>query len=615
MKQQLFAVTPLLICVSMASQASDMALDITGTNVFQLMNLKITSLSKKQQSLNKAPAAVYVLSHDEIERLGVSRIADALRYVPGVEVARIDASRWAISMRGFNGRAANKLLVMIDGRSVYSPLFSGVLWEEKDILLADVERIEVIRGPGGAIWGANAVNGVINIITKTAKETQGTLVDVSTGLKQRQVTQIRHGWKLNDDAYLRVYGKHRQRQETNNEYNNDDNQQNQFGFRLDYNLSTDNLLTLQGDIYSGNVGELDGQLKPAGQEHSGGNFLANWQVTDSKQGKHTVTGYYDNTHLKVPGLEDDRELLNLDYQFEQQWQQHAFVTGFGIRFLSDDVYTAPLEYIQPRYRDDQVVNAFFQDDIAFLEDELHLIWGTKYEHNDYSGDEWQPSVRFSYQLAQSLLWGAWSKAVRVPTRWETDIRFGAFSGERLKPENANVYELGWRKQWADTGSLDITVYQSDYDDLLSIEANGYGNQISGTVKGIELSSSIQVQQDWSLRLNLSHAAMALTAQQGSLSVARAQNTEGQMPQNMAQIISMWDINSQWNFNAALRYVDELKSNKVDAYWSVDASVNWQASQQFSVKLVARNLGDGPHQEWDPYVPVEADVVINLRWEL
>lgn len=615
MRQSLFAVTPLLLCVSMAAQSRTMALDITGTNVFQLMNLKITSLSKKQQSLNKAAAAVYVLSNDEIERLGVSNIADALRYVPGVEVARIDASRWAVSMRGFNGRAANKLLVMIDGRSVYSPLFSGVLWEEKDVMLADVERIEVIRGPGGAIWGANAVNGVINIITKTAKETQGTLVDVAVGLEQRQTTQVRQGWQLNDDAYLKVYGKHRQHQATNNEFNNDDNQQNQFGFRLDYDFAAENTLSLQGDIYSGDIGELGGQGKPSGQEHSGGNLLVNWQITDSNQAKHKLLGYYDKTQLKVPGLEDNREILNLDYQYDKQWQRHELITGFGIRLLRDEVYTAPIEYIQPSERDDKVVNAFFQDDIAFLDNDLHLIFGAKYERNDYSGDEWQPSVRFSYQLAESLLWGAWSKAVRVPTRWETDIRFGAFSGERLRPENVNVYELGWRKQWADTGSLDITIYQSDYDDLLSVEANGYGNQVSGTVKGIELSSSIQLQQDWSLRLNLSHAAMDLSAQQGSLSVARAELTEGQMPQNMAQIISMWDINPEWQFNTALRYVDELESNKVDSYWSVDASLKWQASKHFSLRLAARNLGDGAHQEWNPNVPVEADVVINLKWEI
>ncbi|MFT4995468.1 MAG: iron complex outermembrane receptor protein, partial [Paraglaciecola sp.] len=478
----LIALTPLLLCASVSAQTSDLTFDITGTSLMELMNLKITSLSKKQQSLNKAAAAVYVLSHDEIQRLGVTLIADALRYVPGVEVARIDASRWSISLRGFNGRAANKLLVMIDGRSVYSPLFSGVLWEEKDVLLADVERIEVIRGPGGAIWGANAVNGVINIITKSAQASQGALVDLSVGLEQKQVLQARYGWQVNDNGYMRIYGKHRQHRATNHEYSNDDNQQNQFGFRFDYDFAADNTLSVHGDIYSGDIGNLDSDELPAGQEHSGSNLLLNWQISDDDKVKHEVLAYYDQTRLTVPGLEDRRKIVNIDYQFEQRWQQHTIVAGLGYRLLHDEVDTQPLNFIQPRTRHNKIVSAFIQDDISLLDNELHIIWGTKYEHNDYSGDEWQPNVRVSYQLSQSLLWASWSKAVRVPTRVERDLRYGSFSGEQLQSEQASVYEFGWRKQWTDIWSLDTTVYSSQYDNLLSIEASGYGNKLSGNVQ-------------------------------------------------------------------------------------------------------------------------------------
>ncbi len=609
------AFTAMLFCMSAMVQSKELAIDITGTSLVELMNLKITSLSKKKQSLNKAAAAVYVLSYDEIERLGVSHIADALRYVPGVEVARIDASRWAISIRGFNGRAANKLLVMIDGRSIYSPLFSGVLWEEKDVLLADVERIEVIRGPGGAIWGANAVNGVINIITRKAQNSQGALVYIGVGQEQRQVLQTRYGWQLTDNAYIRVYAKQRQHQHTNELYSNDDNQQNQLGFRLDYDVSENNNLSLQGDVYRGDIGSLDSTEKPSGQQQSGGNLLLNWQITDESSRKHKVLAYYDKTSLTVPGLEDSRQLLNLDYQFEQQWQQHAIVAGLGYRLLHDEVDTQPLNYIQPIIRHDKIASAFIQDDISLLDDDLHIIVGTKYEHNDYSGDEWQPNLRLSYQLAQSLVWGSWSKAVRVPTRFETDIQFGSFSGKQLQAERANVYELGWRKQRAETWSLDATVYSSQYDNLLSVEAAGYGNKLSGKVQGIEVSGSVQLQERWLVRINLSHASMSLTADSDSLSEARAHKTEGQLPKNMLQVISMWDINKQWQFNTSLRYVDELKSNDIDSYWSLDLSLSWQLAKSFSTQVVARNLGNKRHYEWDPLVPQASDIIVNFRWAL
>jgi iron complex outermembrane receptor protein len=603
----------LVFSANVLAKSDNPVIDITGTSLTELFNLKITSLSKKKQALDKAAAAVYVLTHDEIDRMGVTTIADALRYIPGVEVANIDASRWAISIRGFNGLAANKLLVMIDGRSIYSPLFSGVIWAEKDVVLADVERIEVIRGPGGAIWGANAVNGVINIITRKAQATQGVLLEAGVGLEQSKVVNARYGWQVAKDAYMRVYAKHRQHGSTSEQFNNDNNRHNQVGFRVDYDIADDNSLTLQGDIYSGVIGELSSQATTDGQEQSGGNFLVNWKFTDGDNRQHKLQGYYDKTHLIVPMLEDEREIWNIDYQFEQQWQQHALVGGVGYRSLRDEVNTKPFDFIVPKVRDDEVISAFIQDDIALLNDDLHLIFGIKYEHNDYSGDEWLPNVRMSYQLPKSLVWAAWSKAVRVPTRVESDIRYGPFSGEHLESERANVYELGWRKKWQDVWQLDATVYSAQYENLLSLEADGYRNKVSGDVQGIELSNSIQLQPSWLVRLNLSHATMNLSTASDSLSPDGANITQGQMPRNTAQVISMWDINKQWKFNSYLRYVDELTSNNIDSYWTIDATLQWQVSQRFSIKLAARNIGNGSHQEWDTQVPVQQDVMLNLRW--
>jgi iron complex outermembrane receptor protein len=605
----------LAFSVSALAKTGDLAIDITGTSLSQLFNLKITSLSKKTQDLHKAAAAVYVLTNDEIDRLGVTTIADALRYVPGVEVAKIDASRWAISIRGFNNRAANKLLVMIDGKSIYSPLFSGVLWEEKDVLLADVDRIEVIRGPGGAIWGANAVNGVINIITRKAQASQGLLLEAGLSFEQSEVVNARYGWQLAEGSYIRIYAKHRQDDSTNEQFNNDSNQQNQVGFRLDYDIATDNALTLQGDLYSGEIGSLSSQDMPDGQEQSGGNFLLNWQFSDDANRQHKLLSYYDRTQLSLPTLNDKREIWNIDYQLEQQWQQHALVIGLGYRLLHDQVQTKPIDQIQPQSRNSEVFNAFIQDDIALLDDDLHLIAGIKYEGNDYSGNEWLPNVRLSYQLAHSLVWGAWSKAVRVPTRLERDLRLGSFSGENFKSERANVYELGWRKKLFDVWQLDATAYHSQYENLRSFEADGLDNKILGKVQGVELSNSIQLQPSWLLRVNFSHATMELSKANDSLPANKEQITEGQMPRNTAQVISMWDINNQWQFNGYLRYVDELTSNNIDSYWSMDTTLQWQASTRFSVKLAARNIGNGSHQEWDTQVPIEPDIMVNVKWEI
>ncbi|MFQ3172293.1 MAG: iron complex outermembrane receptor protein [Oleispira sp.] len=605
----------LAFSVSALAKTGDLAIDITGTSLSQLFNLKITSLSKKTQDLHKAAAAVYVLTNDEIDRLGVTTIADALRYVPGVEVAKIDASRWAISIRGFNNRAANKLLVMIDGKSIYSPLFSGVLWEEKDVLLADVDRIEVIRGPGGAIWGANAVNGVINIITRKAQASQGLLLEAGLSFEQSKVVNARYGWQLAEGSYIRIYAKHRQDDNTNKQFNNDSNQQNQVGFRLDYDIASDNALTLQGDLYSGEIGSLSSQDMPDGQEQSGGNFLLNWQFSDDANRQHKLLSYYDRTQLSLPTLNDKREIWNIDYQLEQQWQQHALVIGLGYRLLHDQVQTKPIDQIQPQSRNSEVFNAFIQDDIALLDDDLHLIAGIKYEGNDYSGNEWLPNVRLSYQLAHSLVWGAWSKAVRVPTRLERDLRLGSFSGENFKSERANVYELGWRKKLFDVWQLDATAYHSQYENLRSFEADGLDNKILGKVQGVELSNSIQLQPSWLVRVNFSHATMELSKANDSLPANKEQITEGQMPRNTAQVISMWDINNQWQFNGYLRYVDELTSNNIDSYWSMDTTLQWQASTRFSVKLAARNIGNGSHQEWDTQVPIEPDIMVNVKWEI
>ena len=621
---------PLLIgmfCTSLscavAAEPLQLALDIKGTSLTELMSLKITSLSRKSESLNRAPAAVYVITQDELKRMGVTHIAEALRYVPGVEVARMEANKWAISIRGFNSRTANKLLVMIDGRSIYSPLFSGVLWEEKDVVLEDVERIEVIRGPGGTTWGANAVNGVINIITKDSRDTLGGQVKLGAGLEERGLAQARYGWRIDEQTTARVYGKFTERDDsgsgpTSRAFRDDGARMRQSGFRLDRDSPEQGHLTLQGDLYQGDLGPKNHGLGELGQAHDGGNFKLDWSYSPTTERTHELQLYYDDTTLETRGLIDKRQLWNFDYQVLQRWRNHELVAGIGYRQIDDEIETRPAGLLQPVQRSDELMSAFIQDDMAFLDDRLHLILGTKYERNDYSNEEWQPSVRTSYAFDNALIWAAWSKAVRTPTRLEHDIFAPPVlvAGQNLKPEYASVYELGWRQQWQERWQLDIAAYWSEYDDLLTLEPPTLGNEMNGTVKGIETSLSYQARSNWLLRLNYSHAEMDLSLSRGSAGTTDPAEIEGNMPRDTLQLISLWDINPLWQLNTYLRYVDALPGQGVSSYWAGDLSLAWRPAPKTQLQLVARHLGHSEHFEWgaDAANAVEPDLALYLTQE-
>lgn len=621
---------PLLIgmfCTSLscavAAEPLQLALDIKGTSLAELMTLKITSLSRKSESLNRAPAAVYVITQDEIRRMGVTHIAEALRYVPGVEVARMEANKWAISIRGFNSRTANKLLVMIDGRSIYSPLFSGVLWEEKDVVLEDVERIEVIRGPGGTTWGANAVNGVINIITKDSRDTLGGQIKLGAGLEERGLVQARYGWRIDEQTTARVYGKFTERDDsgsgpTSSAFRDDGARMRQSGFRLDRDSPEQGHLTLQGDLYQGDLGPKDHGLGAPGQAQDGGNLKLDWAYSPSTERTHELQLYYDDTTLETRSLIDKRQVWSFDYQVLQRWRNHELVAGVGYRQIDDEVETRPAGLLLPVRRSDELMSAFIQDDMAFLDDRLHLILGTKYERNDYSNEEWQPSVRASYAFDDALIWAAWSKAVRTPTRLEHDIFSppSLVAGQNLKPEYASVYELGWRQQWQERWQLDIAAYWSEYRDLLTLEPPTLGNEMGGTVKGIETSLSYQARSNWLLRLNYSHAEMDMSLSRGSAGVSDPRVVEGNMPRDMLQLISLWDINPRWQLNAYLRYVDALPGQRISSYWAGDLSLAWRPAQKTQLQLVARHLGHSEHFEWGVNAAnaVEPDLALYLTQE-
>lgn len=409
---------------------------------------------------------------------------------------------------------------------------------------------------------------------------------------------------------MRFYAKQRTTGETGGAYKNDDGEHKQAGFRFDHNFKRDNQLTFQGNIFRGEIGSLSTSDQPSGQEYHGGNVLMNWSFNETEKRRHEFQAFYDATDLKVPSLEDYRNTLDLSYQVQQNWKYSELVIGTGYRRVRDDVDSF---FISPEHRTDETFNGFFQNDFAFLNKDLHFIIGTKYEYNDYTGSEWQPNVRLSYYVWDSLIWGSWSKAVRVPTRLETDITFPSLNGDQFDSETAAVYELGWRKRWSEFWQSDISLYHSEYDDLLSIEPDGLMNKLSGRTRGVEISTSFQPIKEWLLRVNYSHAEMDLESDADSSDNTTAKSHEGNLPQNMMQLVSMYDINSALQFNSYLRYVDSLRTNNIDNYLVADVSLRWALTDTLSANFTGRNLGDGSHEEWTSGVPVDDEYGVTVRW--
>jgi iron complex outermembrane receptor protein len=594
--------------------------DIKSTSITELMNMKITSLTGKSENLSKAPAAIYVITGDEIKRMGVTQLAETLRYVPGLEIARVGANQWSISIRGFNGSNANKLLVLIDGRSIYSTLYSGVLWQQQDVLLDDIDRIEITRGPGGVLWGTNAVNGVINIITKNSKDTQGVYVSGGGGTIN-ELAQARVGTKLGENLYGRVYAKATHEKASPNIPIDDSARMLQSGFRIDRYSTSIGDMTLQGDIYRGGIGpDLLGFTRQIpGFGYNGNNLLFHWIYDANADRNHQFIAYIDNTGINASGqITDHRDTLYANYQITQRLQPQEFIWGIGSRRVSDHVgvqISSPLPpyTVFPESKIDRTYTSYIQDDISLLKDKAHLIVGTKYEHNDYTGSEWQPNIRTSYAIADnSLLWVSWSRAVRVPSRLEEDLVLPSLFNvnPNLKAESASVYEVGWRKAWERGVSMGITAYTSKYINLVTAETTSYSNKMSGHVSGVEFSPTLQLQPNWLLRFNYSHTVISMGVSDSSIAHATsAVPTENASPRDTSQLASMWDINERWQLNTFLRYVNQIKilasqptfpfarfTSKVSPYTVMDASVVWKQNKNVSWQLAARDLGK-KHFEW------------------
>ncbi|AFL73331.1 outer membrane receptor for ferrienterochelin and colicins [Thiocystis violascens DSM 198] len=632
------------------------AADLTSLSLEELLDVEVTSVGKKSQPLADAAAAVFVISNEDIRRSGATSVPEALRMAPGLTVKRLDANKWSISARGFGGRLSNKLLVLIDGRTVYSPAFSGVYWEQQDVMLEDIERIEVIRGPGATLWGANAVNGVINILTKSSAATQGGLLAAGGGSEERALGALRYGGELAPGTFARAYVKYNERDAlvtASGEDGRDAWDIAQGGFRVDSTLAAGDRVTVQGDLYRSNLRQQllvpDPFLPPAFMSAiddrlnaSGWNLLGRWERALSVTSDVSLKLYYDHAerHEYYAGQRND--ILDLEFQQRAKvGERHDLVWGLGYRNIDDHFDNTLITNVNPAAESRNLWNLFIQDDIELIRDRLRLTLGSKFEHNDYTGLEIQPNLRLLWKPSeQTSLWGAISHAVRTPARVERSANIWLINVQSLPTPLATLpvvpqvsgtsefdselltaYELGFRATPTRRLSLDLALFYNDYDRLRTISqdgaqlrwetlANGYliaelpgANQARGHGYGAELAVEAQVRDDW--RLMLAYSALELDIQSPA-----GQEQENDLlarvdPRQQVSLRSQFNPRPDIDLDVWVRYVDQSDSSfifgnpgdsLVPSYWELDLRLAWRPRPKVELSIVGQNLLHASHRE-------------------
>jgi len=621
-----------LLCAAPALQAQahvqeDLAAaeDLKSLSIEELMQIDVTSVSRRSEPLSRAAAAITVITGEDLRRSGITNLPEALRLVASLHVAQQTQRNWSISARGFNQGTANKLLVLVDGRSVYSPLFSGVFWDVQDILLEDVDRIEIIRGPGATLWGANAVNGVINVITKPAASTQGGLLVAGAGNEERSFGGVRWGGTLGKGGHYRVYGKYRSVDElafADGGDSVDDLQLRKGGFRADWK-GTGGGAMIQGDVYTGHGGELG----RGDQDLDGGNLLGRWSRRSSERSGLELQVYWDRYHRFIPTLfEEHRDTWDADFQQDFRFgERHAVVWGLGYRHTRDRVGASALVAFLPERRPQDLFSGFAQDEISLLEDRLRVTLGTKLEHNDSSGLEVQPNVRFSLAVDdRQTLWGAVSRAVRTPTRLDEDVVLflpgtdvPLLQGDPdFDSEKLIAYELGWRSRLQTDLSLDVSTFYNVYDDLRSQERTNGGfpivlrNLANAETWGIETRLSGQPVARWSWLLAYALLEEDFSVDSGSTDPTQG-HAEGQDPRHRLVARSYLDLPGGIGLDAWLRYVDRLAFTRTPGYLEMDLHLGWRPSRSLELALVGRNLLHDHHPELGAASPQREEVERSL----
>ncbi|MBI2946085.1 MAG: TonB-dependent receptor [Verrucomicrobia bacterium] len=638
-----------------APDVDDSNPDLLQWSLEDLGKIKVTTVSRKSESLSRAPAAIYVIRPEEIRRSGINSLPELFRTVPGMEVAQANSHQWAITVRGFNSIFANKLLVLMDGRTLYTPTFSGVYWEETDTVLEDIDRIEVIRGPGAALWGANAVNGVINIMTKTAKETQGVLISGGGGVEERGFGTVRYGGQLGTNLYYRVYAKYSSRDEftlTDGSAARDEWWRSQGGFRLDWHPSEANTATLQGDYYSG---ELEGQvfrlsLSPVGafptQFHGrgeGANVLGRWTHAFSDESDLSAQVYFDRTDRSFGISSEIRETFDFDAQHRfHLGPRHEIVWGAGYRYSGDHEEITPDYFVSDPNLGLQLFNIFAQDEVALIPDRLKLTLGTKIEHHDFTGFEVQPSARLAWTPHERhAFWAAVSRAVRTPSRSERTVSFyleppvpiselrlpvlvQAWGNPDFGSEELLSYEAGYRLKAHERLTLDGAAFYNVYDQVgaatalpaelrfspephLLIPAT-YQNDLYGESYGFEVSAVWQPLDAWRLRSGYSFLKQNFHTR-GPI---RSFSEDGEQydPQQQFSVWSDTDLGRHVEWGIGIRYVDDRRVLGVPNYTALDARLAWKPKPNCELSIMGRNLLDPHHREAAPQIISSSNVQVD-----
>ncbi len=595
--------------------------DLTRLSLEELMNLEVTTASKKSQKLADTAAAAFVLTQEDIRRSGATSIPEALRMVPGLNVARIDSNKWAITARGFNDRFSDKLLVLVDGRTVYTPFFAGVYWELQDYVLEDIERIEVIRGPGGSLWGANAVNGIINIITKKASETHGALISAIAGTEEG-IGTVRYGGQLGDRLHYRVFGKYFNRDTSEAPGGaHDDWRAGRGGFRMDWTPNSADVVSVHGNYSEGRAGDkitlprLSAPFGTQSQDEDVGLFshslLANWTHKLGADSETRLQLYVDQYRRDSVSLGERVNTYDVDFQHRMGLPfGHEVTWGGGYRLMSDRFRTSAAITMQDSSRDLSLYSGFVQDEIRLMPDRLTLTVGTKLLHNDFTGFEVQPSARLLWKATQGhSLWTAVSRAVRTPDRFRSDATlnvtgtpFGPVQirNSPIRSERAISYELGYRGQISDRSSVDVATFYSVYDNLVltnsvSALASQYANNARGHTAGVEVAADWQLFDWWDLRPAFTYQQVVVDGPPRTETIAAAR--EGSTPDHQLSLRSRMSWGDQWEFDAWYRFVDRLGAVAVPHYHTVDLRLGWRPEKHLRIDLVGQNLFDQAHQEF------------------
>ncbi len=636
----MLAVTLLSAAVPRAAAAA--ADDFATMELEDLLDIEVRSVSKRSQKLVDTASAVYVITSEDIRRSGLSSVPELLRLAPGLQVARISANRWAISSRGFNHEFSNKLLVLVDGRSVYTPLFSGVFWDEVDVPVEDIERIEVIRGPGATVWGANAVNGVINIIRKPAEDTPS-MAAVSVGTEERLRSVLRWSRDAGERGHLRFTGQYRDtasQVDPDGHATPDQTSLSRLSMRGDWQLQDRDTLLISSDYYDGAPGVdnfADGALTLAGPgsrvvegdvSTSGGNVLARWERTWSEAARTSVQAFYTRAERDFLIGHETRDMYDLEWEheFALGTRQHL-VAGGGYRLNADRRgFDFNLRF-SPEDDTFAIYNVFLQDEIAVVPDRLSLTLGTKLEWNDFSGWEIQPSGRFLWHVAdQQQVWGAVSRAARMPSRADTSLSWLVRSipsgvgpcpalgltcsvrltgDEDVESEYLSAYELGYR--WQPTGrvTFDLAGFWNSYENVMTFSPttslqviNGVptlltdstrGNDGQASAYGVEAVAQWAVRDGWRVQASYTGLEASASGDGGVI--------EGSSPYHQVKLHSYLDLPANLQLDSAVYLVGHVPYSDVGSNWRFDLRLGWRPRPRLELSVGVQDLLDGGQDEW------------------